>query len=113
MGFDPTGSAADAAIEEMRASGARVFFLALGAPKQEVFASRAQAMLPKAGFLSIGAGVDFIAGTQTRAPAWVRAVAGEWLWRLALSPKRLAGRYAACIAILPRLTLSALEARRQ
>lgn len=113
MGFDPTGSEADAAIEKMRNSGARVFFLALGAPKQEIFASRAQAMLPEAGFLSIGAGIDFIAGTQTRAPAWVRAVAGEWLWRLALSPKRLARRYASCIAILPRLTLSALEARRQ
>ena len=113
MGFDPAGAAADAAIEEMRASGARVIFLALGAPKQEVFASRAQAQLPEAGFLSIGAGIDFIAGTQTRAPAWVRALAGEWLWRLALSPKRLVRRYASCIAILPRLTLSALEARRR
>jgi exopolysaccharide biosynthesis WecB/TagA/CpsF family protein len=108
MGFDPVGAAADRAITAIRDSGARIVFLALGAPKQECFAARAQQQLPGIGFLSVGAGLDFLSGAQSRAPAWVRALAAEWLWRLASDPQRLAGRYAACLAALPGLTLRAL-----
>lgn len=113
MGFDPDGEAAGEAIEALRRSGARLVFLALGAPKQERFAARALAALPQTGFLSIGASLDFIAGTQTRAPVWVRRLALEWVWRLLGNPKRLAGRYAACFMILPGLVLRALSSRRQ
>lgn len=113
MGFDPNGPAADAAIAEIGASGARLVFLALGAPKQEIFAVRAAASLPEAGFLSIGAGLDFISGAQTRAPKWVRAIAAEWLWRMLSSPSRLGARYIACLLALPGLTLKALAARQR
>ncbi|WP_298845057.1 WecB/TagA/CpsF family glycosyltransferase [uncultured Roseobacter sp.] len=111
MGFDPTGPLADDYIAEIGASGARICFLALGAPKQEIFAARAFAAQPQTGFLSIGAGLDFIAGTQKRAPALVRRFAGEWLWRLMGNPRRLARRYGACIAILPGLFMHALQSR--
>lgn len=111
MGFDPTGQAADNAIAEIKESGAQLVFLALGAPKQEIFAARAHASLSGVGFVSIGAGLDFIAGSQQRAPAWVRAIAAEWIWRMLGSPKRLVGRYAACIAILPKMTWRALRRR--
>jgi N-acetylglucosaminyldiphosphoundecaprenol N-acetyl-beta-D-mannosaminyltransferase len=73
FGFDPAGPEADACIEALRDSGARVCFLALGAPKQEEFAARAQAALPEVGFVSIGAGLDFIAGTQALADQARRA----------------------------------------
>ncbi len=111
MGFDPEGAEADEIIGKIARTGARVVFLALGAPKQERFAARAQSELPNVGFLSIGAGLDFVSGAQTRAPAWVRAVAAEWLWRLALSPRRLAARYGSCLLALPGLTVRALGAR--
>ena len=113
MGFDPQEAAAAAEIEAIAVSGARLCFLALGAPKQEVFAARARAALPGVGFVSVGAGLDFIARTQNRAPAWVQAIAAEWLWRLIGDPKRFAARYAACIAALPRLTGKALRTRRR
>ena len=112
MGFDPDGPMADEAIEQIRASGARLVFLALGAPKQERFAARAQKTLTETGFLSIGAGLDFISGAQTRAPALVRALAAEWLWRMLGNPRRLAARYWDCIVALPGLTLRALSSRR-
>lgn len=111
MGFDPEGSEADAAIEKIGASGARMCFVALGAPKQEIFVARAQERLPGVGFLAIGAGLDFVAGTQTRAPLLVRALAAEWLWRLATDPRRLARRYARCFALLPGLAREALTVR--
>lgn len=113
MGFDPDGPSAEQAISRIRESGARIVFLALGAPKQEQFAARAQKALGDVGFLSIGAGLDFVSGTQKRAPAWVRDIAAEWLWRMLSNPKRLGGRYAMCIAAMPGLTLRALAARRR
>lgn len=112
MGFDPESAAADDMADDI-ASVAQICLLALGAPKQERFAARAAARHPHVGFFSIGASLDFVAGTQTRAPAWVRAIAAEWVWRFVNSPARLARRYGACILILPGLFLKALNIRRQ
>lgn len=112
MGFDPSSDAAGALIDELAQSGARVVFLALGAPKQERLAARILQTHPQIGCLSIGATLDFLAGTQTRAPKWARTLAIEWLWRLLQDPGRLWRRYALCFAILPQLTLGALRQRR-
>lgn len=111
FGFDPKGAEADALLDRVAASGARICLLALGAPKQEILAARGYARHPGIGFLSIGAGLDFIAGHQTRAPLWVRRVAMEWLWRMLTNPGRLARRYLDCALILPGLTVAALSQR--
>ena len=112
MGFDPAGAAAQDYIAQMKEAGVGFCFIALGAPKQEIFATHFAAMLPQAGCISIGAGLDFISGAQIRAPKWVRQLAIEWLWRLLHDWRRLSGRYMRCFAILPRLTWAALQARR-
>lgn len=111
FGFDPTSAAADACLDEIKASGARICFLALGAPKQEILAARGSKRLTDCGFVSIGAGLDFIAGSQTRAPLWVRKLAIEWVWRMATNPKRLAKRYWDCIVVMPGLTVTALRSK--
>lgn len=111
MGFDPAGDAGAAVIAALGRSGARLCLLALGAPKQEIFAARARAALPQMGLASIGAGLDFIAGTQARAPRLVRRLALEWLWRMATQPRRLGPRYARCAALLPALVRDALRLR--
>lgn len=110
-GFDPDSAAADALLDEVAASGARICLLALGAPKQERLAARGLARHPAMGFLSIGAGLDFIAGHQTRAPVWVRKIAMEWLWRMLTNPRRLARRYLDCALVLPSLAGQALSTR--
>ena len=109
--FDPEGAEAAALLDALGRSGAGLTLLALGAPRQETFAARGRAALPHMGFVSVGAGLDFLAGTQVRAPAWVRRLALEWLWRMLSNPRRLAGRYARCALILPRLALMALRQR--
>lgn len=111
MGFDPDGEAARYALDRLAASGAGLVFLALGAPKQERFAALGRSRYPHLGFASIGAGLDFIAGTQRRAPVWVRRLALEWLWRAASDPGRLVVRYTRCAAILPGLAVRALRLR--
>lgn len=111
MGFDPDSDDAARLLGELRESGAGLCFLALGAPKQERLAARAAELVPGCGFASVGAGVDFIAGHQTRAPAWVRRIAMEWFWRMMGNPRRMAARYGACFAILPELGATAVRDR--
>ncbi|MAN56430.1 MAG: WecB/TagA/CpsF family glycosyltransferase [Paracoccus sp. (in: a-proteobacteria)] len=112
MGFDPASPSAGRLLEEVQASGARLCFLALGAPKQELLAARGRRETPEVGFASIGAGLDFLAGNQRRAPLWVRRLAMEWAWRMATAPRRLMPRYARCAAILPAELAAALKLRR-
>ncbi len=111
MGFDPEGLEAAQAIQSFRATGVRMVFVALGAPKQEMFAALGRKLAPEIGFVSIGAGLDFIAGTQKRAPLWVRHIAMEWMWRLLHDPRRMYGRYANCMRILPRHLADAVRLR--
>jgi N-acetylglucosaminyldiphosphoundecaprenol N-acetyl-beta-D-mannosaminyltransferase len=41
----------------------------------------------------VGAAIDFHGGRVTQAPAWMQSSGLEWLFRLAVDPRRLAGRY--------------------
>ena len=92
MGF-VVGSAEDeAATARLRASGARVVFVGLGAPRQEVWMRRAQHELPSV-LVGVGAGVDVLAGAVGAAPPWMTRVGLEWLYRLAHEPRRLGRRY--------------------
>jgi N-acetylglucosaminyldiphosphoundecaprenol N-acetyl-beta-D-mannosaminyltransferase len=101
--FDPYSREADFAIDSIRASGAKLCFVALGAPRQELFAARCLDELNGTGLLCIGAALDFIAGTQSRAPSITQKVGLEWAWRMLREPRRLGPRYARCMAVVPRL----------
>jgi exopolysaccharide biosynthesis WecB/TagA/CpsF family protein len=101
QGFSPASDEARRYIKVIGESGADLCFVALGAPKQELFADYAKQVLPDKSFVCIGAGLDFITGAQVRAPYWMQRIGLEWLWRVARSPGRLFQRYLLCIAVLP------------
>jgi exopolysaccharide biosynthesis WecB/TagA/CpsF family protein len=103
--FNPEGPEADMAIESIVRSGARICIVALGAPKQEIFAERARAKGIACGMVCAGASLDFIAGAQIRAPRIFRTCGLEWLWRLVTDPRRLAKRYAECAIVLADLAV--------
>ena len=107
QGFDPEGSEADAALDRIAASGASLCLVALGAPKQELFSARAVERNINVGFVCIGAGLDFIAGRQSRAPGFMQRYGLEWFWRLATNPRRLTLRYARCALVLAEIALLA------
>jgi len=111
MGFDPAGPEAEQQLRALQAAGIGLCFLALGAPKQEELAARGRQLAPSVGFASIGAGLDFLSGRQSRAPRWTRRIGMEWLWRALSSPRRLVPRYARCFAILPGQAIRALRLR--
>lgn len=105
--FDPEGPEADAVLDKIAASGARLCFVALGAPKQELFSAYAAKRGINVGFVCVGAALDFLAGEQVRAPAFMRRNGIEWLWRLATSPRRLTARYLKCAFVLADITFLA------
>lgn len=111
MGFEPNGADAQTVCAALNDSGAHLCFLALGAPRQEAFAVFARAHAPAIGFASVGAGLDFLAGRQRRAPVWIRRIGMEWFWRAMSSPARLVPRYLRCFAILPGRIAEALRLR--
>ncbi len=105
FGFSPFGAEARAAAERIAASGARICFVALGAPKQEIFTNFARQWAPQVTFVCIGAALDFIGGGQVRAPKLFQAAGLEWMWRLIHDPKRLTKRYVLSALFLLRYNL--------
>jgi N-acetylglucosaminyldiphosphoundecaprenol N-acetyl-beta-D-mannosaminyltransferase len=70
--------------------GAKVLFVALGAPKQEFWISHNIELLQNIRFvMGVGGSFDFISGLQKRAPLFCRKMGLEWLWRLFKEPKRI------------------------
>jgi N-acetylglucosaminyldiphosphoundecaprenol N-acetyl-beta-D-mannosaminyltransferase len=70
-----------------------VVWVGLGSPKQELWAASHEARLRCHLVLPVGAAFDFHSGRVRRAPAWMRRVGLEWLFRLAMEPRRLFRRY--------------------
>ena len=81
-----------ASAERMAESGADVVWVGMGTPKQDLLVRHFAEVSPLV-FVAVGAAFDFIAGTKRQAPTWVQRVGLEWLFRLAIEPRRLARRY--------------------
>ena len=93
-------------LAEVASAGADVVWVALGAPKQELWARRHAAELAPALVVGVGAAFEFHAGTKRRAPRWMQQSGLEWLHRLASEPRRLGWRY---VSTNLRFTLAALR----
>lgn len=91
--YRPLSAAEDAAaVERINRSGARLVFVGLGCPKQELWMAAHRERIG-AVLVGVGAAFDFEAGTALRAPRWMQAGGLEWLHRLAREPRRLWRRY--------------------
>lgn len=80
-------------VDRISSSGARILWVGLGAPKQEIWMLNHQDSLPGLVMLGVGAAFDFKGGAIPEAPPWMRTSGLEWLHRLFQDPKRLWGRY--------------------
>jgi N-acetylglucosaminyldiphosphoundecaprenol N-acetyl-beta-D-mannosaminyltransferase len=73
-------------------SKAQVVWVGLGTPKQDWESARLAGDIA-AIFIAVGAAFDFIAGEMKQAPMWMQRNGLEWLFRLAVEPRRLWRRY--------------------
>jgi N-acetylglucosaminyldiphosphoundecaprenol N-acetyl-beta-D-mannosaminyltransferase len=94
MGFSAEHAAHGIAIAAINATSPDVVLLGLGAPRQEKWIAASVAQLRVPVVLCIGATIDFLAGSKSRAPVWMRQLGLEWLHRIVSEPRRLAARYA-------------------
>lgn len=93
-GFLDPARYVDLAQSTMDSDALKIVILAMGVPKQETLAwvlrrtTKGPALI-----VCGGAIIDFQAGRFKRAPFLFRKLGLEWLYRLALEPKRLGSRY--------------------
>jgi N-acetylglucosaminyldiphosphoundecaprenol N-acetyl-beta-D-mannosaminyltransferase len=76
-------------IQRIAASGAQLLFVALGFPKQELWVRAHASELGPVVCIGIGGSLDVISGRLHRAPAVMRKLGLEWLYRLVKEPQRL------------------------
>jgi exopolysaccharide biosynthesis WecB/TagA/CpsF family protein len=81
-----------AIVANIRESGAKLVFVGLGCPRQEVWAYEYREAL-SVPIVAVGAAFDFHAGTVLQAPERLQRAGLEWAYRLAREPKRLWRRY--------------------
>src|SRR5271157_277068 len=94
MGFWQNEEEFEKAAAFVVACGARYTFLAVGSPQQEKLAAQVAAMGRARGVgICVGASIDFVTGSQQRAPAFLQRLALEWAYRFFMEPRRLAYRY--------------------
>jgi N-acetylglucosaminyldiphosphoundecaprenol N-acetyl-beta-D-mannosaminyltransferase len=89
----PTPEQAHALREELTRARPDVVLVGMGSPKQEHIIHALRRDLPRAWMIGVGITFSFVAGTVSRAPAWMQQAGLEWSWRLAQEPRRLARRY--------------------
>lgn len=93
FGFDQDPVRSCSVAQSVCSSGADVVFLGLGAPKQEIWASRWLSELGGTTVVCVGGALDYLAGTKRRAPVFMQRWGMEWLFRLLGEPRRLWRRY--------------------
>ncbi|HEX8300480.1 WecB/TagA/CpsF family glycosyltransferase [Sphingomonas sp.] len=85
-GFDGLADE-DALLERLLLLAPDLILLGLGTPRQETTAVRWAARLPDSVIWCVGGLFDIISGDMPRAPAWLRRLRLEWLWRFLVNPK--------------------------
>jgi N-acetylglucosaminyldiphosphoundecaprenol N-acetyl-beta-D-mannosaminyltransferase len=86
--------------QKIKQTGTRIVFVGLGAPKQEYFIETLNSQLLTLNIdkplvlMAVGGAFDVISGRLPRAPARVRQLGFEWLWRLLRQPWRFSRQMA-------------------
>jgi len=76
----------DAVIRKINDSGADFLVISLGAKKGQAWIQHNKHRITVPVISHLGAVVNFIAGTVSRAPLWMQKTGLEWLWRIKEEP---------------------------
>lgn len=75
-------------LQEIRQVAPHILFVALGAPKQEIWIKKYKEQIQVPACIGVGGSLDVIAGHKKRAPEWMIKFNLEWLYRLLAEPSR-------------------------
>lgn len=104
-GYGELTAAGPALVERINRSDADVVLVAFGNPMQERWILDNADALDAPLVFGVGALLDFLSGKAQRAPAWIRRVRMEWLYRLLREPRRLLKRYSWDLLVFFRVCL--------
>lgn len=93
FGFENSEEERHRIIDVVNESKAQIVIAGMGSPKTEIFLSEICEQLDANVSLSVGAAIDFLAGTVKRCPEWINKIGMEWFYRLLKEPKRMMKRY--------------------
>jgi N-acetylglucosaminyldiphosphoundecaprenol N-acetyl-beta-D-mannosaminyltransferase len=93
-------------VQMIREANPDFLFVALGAPRQDLWIREHQHELQVPVAMGVGCVLDLLAGTVKRAPVWMQRTGLEWAFRLVQEPTRLWRRY--LVNDLPMLARLAL-----
>lgn len=86
----------EATVRQIARLAPDILWVGMGVPREQAFALRWREALAGVGLIKTSGGLfDHLSGSVPRAPGWLQAAGLEWLFRLALEPRRLFVRYAA------------------
>lgn len=83
----------DALIERINRAHPGIVLVGFGVPLQEKWIARNRHKLTAPVVMGVGGLFDYYSGRIPRAPKLVRTLKSEWIWRLAMEPRRMANRY--------------------
>lgn len=83
----------DEVVARINAARPDLVWVGLSTPKQERWMAAHVGRIEAAALLGVGAAFDIHAGTLRQAPLWMQRSGLEWLFRLAVEPRRLWRRY--------------------
>ncbi|MCX7845125.1 MAG: WecB/TagA/CpsF family glycosyltransferase [Dictyoglomaceae bacterium] len=87
-----TNDCNDKIVEDVNRSGAKILFVALGAPKQELWIDKNKNKLKVRIAMGVGGSFDVLSGRKRRAPKIFINLGLEWLYRILQDPIRLLKR---------------------
>lgn len=93
--------------------GANIIWVALGAPKQEMFMNRLKPHLKHGVMIAVGAVFKFYSGTnEKRAPKWMLDHHLEFVYRIFSSPRKQISRCYWIVRTLPGLLMDELKRKK-
>jgi N-acetylglucosaminyldiphosphoundecaprenol N-acetyl-beta-D-mannosaminyltransferase len=109
----PRAEDATMIIDQINAVHPDILLVAYGAPAQDLWIASHLKALPSVKIaMGVGGTLDFLAGTQKRAPLFLQRLGLEWFWRLLREPRRLP-RIINAVLVFPWLVLRSQPPRRR
>jgi N-acetylglucosaminyldiphosphoundecaprenol N-acetyl-beta-D-mannosaminyltransferase len=92
-GFEANEVSLRPVLEDIKRVKPSILFVALGAPRQELFIHQHIRSLDVPVAIGVGGSFEMLAGRIPRAPGWMQSLGLEWAYRWSREPVRLTPRY--------------------
>ena len=108
--FDPGSAHSERVLEHIAELNPDIVLVGMGTPQQELWVDHNLDRLEAPVVWTVGALFDYLSGRTPRAPHWLADHGFEWVFRLAIEPRRMWRRY---LLGNPTFLYRVYEARRQ